>query len=211
MSASQRTRRALHGVAEMLLAGPQYRASGTIRLRASGGGFGTVAAPDVRVDGGDLVVDGAHFALKGTSIAELADRAGLDAGVPEGLYHDHADVALDESLDVDALGAGKIAEAFAVGDTALRSLAAQEIPVIWPEHFDIAIRVDGVNYGVSPGDADHPSAYAYVGIDPVPDGEFWNAPFGASRPLADLAGADGVAAFFAEGRARGHGSDETIK
>ena len=40
------TRRALHGVAEYLLAGPQYRASGTIRLRVSDGGFATVAEPE---------------------------------------------------------------------------------------------------------------------------------------------------------------------
>ena len=30
---------ALHGVAELLLAGPQYRASGTIRLRVEPGGL----------------------------------------------------------------------------------------------------------------------------------------------------------------------------
>ena len=37
------TRRSLHGVAELLLAGPQHRAHGTIRLRVTPGGFGGVA------------------------------------------------------------------------------------------------------------------------------------------------------------------------
>jgi hypothetical protein len=206
VSASERTRRSLHGVAELLMAGPQYRASGTIRLRTRSGGFGTVAPPDVRVDGGDLVVDGKRFALNGTSVAALAARTGLDAGPPEGLYHDHAEVGSDEPLEVDPVAASKLAEAFAVGDAALRALAPEQTPVIWPEHFDIAIRVGNVNFGVSPGDAYHAAAYAYVGVDPVPAGEFWNAPFGASRPLA---GSDQVTAFFAEGRARARGSDDT--
>ena len=36
-------------------------------------------------------------------------------------------------------------------------------PVLWPEHFDLAIDVDEVNYGVSPGDGYHGAPYAYVG------------------------------------------------
>jgi len=48
------TRRSLHGVAELLIAGPQHRAHGTIRLRATPGGFGAVATA-LRVAGSDLV------------------------------------------------------------------------------------------------------------------------------------------------------------
>ena len=36
------TRRSLHAVAESVLAGPQYRAHGTIRLTVTPGGFGQV-------------------------------------------------------------------------------------------------------------------------------------------------------------------------
>jgi hypothetical protein len=39
------TRRALHGVAELVLAGPHYRAGGSIRLRLTPGGFGTMIGP----------------------------------------------------------------------------------------------------------------------------------------------------------------------
>ena len=49
-----RTRTALHGVAELLLAGPQYDASGTIRLRVVAGGIATVAEPDLRLVGTEL-------------------------------------------------------------------------------------------------------------------------------------------------------------
>jgi hypothetical protein len=74
-------------------------------------------------------------------------------------------------------------------------------PVLWPEHFDVGIAADEVNYGVSPGDAGHQSPYAYVGPWTARQGEFWNAPFGALRPAAELADPRAVAAFFAAGRA----------
>ena len=38
-----------------------------------------------------------------------------------------------------------------------------QTPVLWPEHFDVGITLDKVNYGVSPGDDDIPEPYAYVG------------------------------------------------
>ncbi len=43
--------------------------------------------------------------------------------------------------------------------------------------------------------------YAYVGPRAARTGEFWNAPFGAGRPLRDLPG-DALVAFLAEGRDR---------
>jgi hypothetical protein len=74
--------------------------------------------------------------------------------------------------------------------------------VLWPEHFDAAIRVDGVNYGVTPGDQHVPLPYAYVGPDEVPDDPFWNAPFGATLSLGPEPSADAVLAFFRAGRDR---------
>ena len=68
----------------------------------------------------------------------------------------------------------------------------------------LGIQVDGVGYGVSPGDGFLYEPYAYLGVtDPEPDA-FWNAPFGADRPMRALAGADpdAVLTFFAEGRDR---------
>ena len=35
--------------------------------------------------------------------------------------------------------------------------------MLWPEHFDLGITLDRVNYGSAPGDADIGVPYAYVG------------------------------------------------
>src|SRR3954470_19313782 len=83
------TRRSLHGLAELVLAGPQHRASGTIRLRITGDGFATVAAPDLRVTAGALVVAGGRSVpLAGRTLAEVAADAGVEIGAPQGLYPD---------------------------------------------------------------------------------------------------------------------------
>jgi hypothetical protein len=195
------TRRALHSVAEYLLAGPQYRASGTIRLRVSDGGFATVAEPSLRVDGRELVADGARYELAGATLTDLARAADLDGGAPDS-YESSADTRAEDELEVDLIDAARLADALATGDAALRGFAPDEEPVLWPEHFDIAIRLDDVNYGVSPGDDYLNEPYAYVGVDPVPDDEFWNAPFGAARPLAELVGVEAVTDFFSAGRSQ---------
>lgn len=51
---------------------------------------------------------------------------------------------------------------FASGDAALRLFAPGGGPVLWPEHFDVAIDLDEVTYGVSLGDAEIAGPYAYV-------------------------------------------------
>lgn len=199
------TRRALHAVAERVLAGPQYRARGTIRLGVTPGGFGQVAGPlrvEGGIDGADVVGGRGRVPLRGT-VADVAAAVGVEAGAPD-LYSDHADLDPAAPLAVDPAAAALLLGWFARGDAALRQLAPAETPVLWPEHFDLGIAVDEVNYGVSPGDAGHPRPYAYVGpwTPPTPrEGAFWNAAFGAVREAEQLPDADAVAAFFAEGRA----------
>ncbi|MFI6447699.1 hypothetical protein [Kitasatospora sp. NPDC050543] len=204
----QNTRRALHAVAELVMAGPQYRASGTIRLRVGPGGFATVAQPELRVEGGELVTgsdagsDVRRLPLDGASCAALAREAGAEAGAPAGLYAEGSGVGAEEVLRVDPAAARLILDGFARGDTALRAFAPDLRPVLWPEHFDLGITVDSVNYGVSPGDSHAGEPYAYVGPWTRRQGPFWNAPFGATRPLRELTDAAAVQAFFADGRAR---------
>jgi hypothetical protein len=193
------TRRSLHGVAECLIAGPQYREHGTIRLRVLPGGFGGLRS-DVRVDGTELMWDGERGPLAGTW-GGLAAAAGIDGGPPEGLYSETSGVGPDDPLLVDPAAAALLADWFARGDAALRTFAPDDAPVLWPEHFDVAIQLDEVNYGVSPGDAENARPYAYVGPWTPRDGAFWNAPFGALREIDDLPDVDAMAAFFAEGRA----------
>lgn len=192
------TRRALHGVAELVIAGPQYRATGTIRLRVTRGGFGGVAT-DLRVDGTELVHDGGRIPLRG-SARELAAAAGVQVGRPAGLYPGGSGVDCDEPLVVDPAAAAVLLGWLATGAAGLRAFAAEPQPVLWPEHLDVGIALDEVNYGVSPGDADHPRPYAYVGPWMRRPGPFWNSPLGAVRPADELRGADALAAFFAAGR-----------
>jgi hypothetical protein len=193
------TRRSLHAVAERLLAGPQYRAHGEIRLQVTPGGFGQYLG-GLRLEGAELVGEGRRIPLRGT-VAEVAAAMGVQAGEPADLYAEHAELGADEELAVDPAAAALLLDWFGRGERALRTLAPDVDPILWPEHFDLGIAVDEVNYGVSPGDRTYPSPYAYVGPWRPRQGTFWNAPFGAVRPADRLPDAEAVAAFFAEGRA----------
>ena len=192
------TRRAWHAVAELVLAGPQHRAAGTIRLRVVPGGFAQVAGP-LRVVGGELLGDGVRVPLRGT-VAEVAAAAGVEPGAPSGLYSDHAELGVDDALQVDPVAADSLADWLARSERAMLAFAPDARPVLWPEHFDLGIQWDEVNYGCSLGDAGHPLPYAYVGPWTPRSGPFWNAPFGALRPAAALPDAGALTAFFRAGR-----------
>lgn len=198
------TRRTLHAVAELVLAGPQYRATGKLRLRIVPGGFATVLGPELRAVGTGVVgAGGVAVPIDGHSARAIAAELGLTAGRPEGAYADGAGVDPDETLTLRPDQADLLMGAFARGHDALTAFAPAETPVLWPEHFDVAIRVDDANFGVSPGDGFIGEPYAYVGIDRLPAGDaFWNAPFGAAVPLTELPDAAAVTAFFADGQAR---------
>ena len=187
------------------MAGPQYRHSGTIRLRVVPGGFATVREPDLRVEGTDLVA-AERVPLDGSTCVDLAATAGVDAGVPEGLYHDHSGVPPEEPLRVDPAAAAHLAACFEAGDAALRAFAAaagsDATPVLWPEHFDLGVTLDEVNYGLSPGDGYLGEPYAYVGPWKARQGAYWNAPFGAVRPLRELSTVDALTRFYTTGRER---------
>ena len=198
------TRRALHAVAELVLAGPQYRATGKLRLRVVPGGFATVLAPELRVIGTGVVGDGgAAVPIDGHTARAIGAELGVTAGRPEGAYADGAGVGLDETLILDPGQSDVITGGFARGHDALIAFAPAETPVLWPEHFDVAIRVDDATFGLSPGDGFIEEPYAYVGVSRPPAGDaFWNAPFGAAVPLSELPDAAAVRAFFAEGSRR---------
>jgi hypothetical protein len=198
------TRRTLHGVAELVLAGPQYRDSRTVRLRVVPGGFATVGLPELRTDGAQVTGNGGvAAAIAGRSPIAIAAELGVTAGRPEGVYDGGSGVDPDETLTLDPDQAGVITGALAIGHDALTAFAPGETPILWPEHFDLAIRVDDTNYGVSPGDGFIEEPYAYVGVSSPPAGDaFWNAPFGAARPLRELPDEAAVTGFFAEGRSR---------
>lgn len=192
------TRRALHGVAELVVAGPQFRSQGSIELRVRPGGFGGHLSP-VRVDGGDLVWDGGRTPLAGTCRA-LATASGQEVSELKDVYADGSGVDPDEPLTFDAEALDRLLGWFVRGDAALRAFAPDVEPILWPEHFDVGFAVDEANYGASPGDATHTGPYAYVGPWTTREGEFWNAPFGALRDADDLRDVDAVVSFFEAGR-----------
>ena len=94
------------------------------------------------------------------------------------------------------------------GGHALKHVLPKQHPVLWPEHFDVAVTADEVNYGVSAGDDHHPTPYAYVGPWTPRTGPFWNAPFGAlfslnlGHDVDELAGS--IVDFFERGRRELH-------
>ncbi len=197
------TRRALHGVAELVLAGPQHLLGDTVRLRVVPGGFATTVGDDVRLDRTTVQRAGVRVPVDGATPRGLAESLGLAARRLDDVYADGTDVGLDETLHVDDAAAAILISAWSAGDVALRRLEPDHVPVLWPEHFDVGISVDEVNFGVSPGDGDTPTPYAYVGPWKVPPpDEFWDRPFGAARLMSDLPGADALLAFFEEGRRR---------
>jgi hypothetical protein len=194
------TRRSLHAVAELLLAGPQYRATGELRLAVTPGGFATYASPRVRVDGPVLVVpDRAPVAIHGRTARSLAAAIGVEGGRAEGSYSDGSGIGMDTPLSLRPKSVEVIMAAFGTGHEALARFEPGAAPILWPEHFDVAIRVGEINYGLSPGDGFIEEPYAYVGVAEPPADPFWNAPFGAARRLGQQDAA-AVASFFHAGR-----------
>jgi hypothetical protein len=152
----------LHRVAEEVVA-PERKPDNEIALEATPGGFGTPPfewegeVRRVRVEGTDLVRE-----------ANGVERR--------------------EPLEVDPAGAAALARWYELGTEALNRLrgeaTGEEVgaPILWPEHFDVAIelgdeaRGERATYGFSPGDEEHPEPYAYVGPwAEQPAGPLWNA------------------------------------
>lgn len=196
------TRRQLRGIAESFIAGPQYRSAETIRLAVRPDGFTGVSIL-VAVHGTELVWGDAGAPLIGT-VGALAAATGLDVGPPDGVYEIVEPLTADTVLDVDADAAELVHRSLYAGGFALKSALPEQHPVLWPEHFDVAVTEDEVNYGVSPGDDFHPLPYAYVGPWTSRIGDFWNAPFGAFQSLDPSHDVDQLAAdvtdFFERGR-----------
>ena len=179
---------ALHRVAERIVS-PARKPDREISLEATPGGFGTPVFEhdgtphQVRVDGAELVLrsgDGERRA----ALTTLAEAGRLVAGLlPAGAGDDHA------ALDVDPAAAAALADWYAFGAAVLGQVVADAAPEdasspvrLWPEHFDIAIELGAeerglrANYGLSPGDEEHPEPYVYVGPWTAEvSGELWQA------------------------------------
>jgi hypothetical protein len=194
------TRHALHAVAELVLAGSQYAACARITLKVTPGGFSTRFEPSLAIDGTALVGEFGRIDLDGLTVREVCARAGLELIDLSEVYADGAAYGPDDELRLDPWAVEALAHAWTDGHHALLQVAADSDPILWPEHFDVGVTVGEVNLGVSPGDSFLGVPYAYVGPwSPPPMDEFFNAPFGAARALAELGGPAAIAGFFAEG------------
>ena len=214
-SAQVATRQALHQVAEHVLSAVEYTAIGRIRLEPAPGGFQTLPLNDngrrIAVDGGDIVVidGGEQRRAPLSTVRAAAEFAGVEPGVKHDLYHISTPFEPDAVLPIDADAAQSIADWFTLGTAALDTLATQiqpdDVPdvVLWPEHFDLGITLDQVNYGVSAGDGAIPDPYLYVGPyggPPAAEDPYWNVPFGAARTITTIQSTADAVAFFREGR-----------
>lgn len=179
---------ALHQVAELVVA-PARKPDNEIALTPTPGGFGTPefefdgARRQVRVDRTELVqVIGAS--QRRAPLTSLAEAGSIVAELLP------ADVDLSgDPLALDADAAAALAVWFEFGSSALNAFAATAAagdgatePILWPEHFDVAIELgdeiagERATYGFSPGDENHAEPYVYVapwraGVE----GELWNA------------------------------------
>jgi hypothetical protein len=193
------TRLQLHGIAECLLAGPEYRATGEIALQVTPDGFGTTAGPELRLEGLELVAGDRRAPAVG-SLGDLAHRLGVEFGAPA-IYRDGSDAQPDDVVDLDPAATQLILGWYALSDAALRTLDPDQQPILWPEHFDVAILLDDRSFGSSPGDDFYSAPYAYVSASDHDGGPFWNVPFGALRDAGEFASAPDLVAFWREGRA----------
>ena len=190
------TRRRLHGIGECLLAGPQRRAGGRFTLRVTPGGFATTGEPALRLDGTDIVVDeNKRLPIAGT-FSGLADALGVDFGPPPDAYPDGSEASPGDDTTLDVASARLIQNWYLKADAALRVMAPRQTPILWPEHFDVAILLDDTSYGASPGDGFHAEPYAYVSNSDHDGSDFWNAPFGAVRGHDQMRSVDDLVTFW---------------
>lgn len=205
------TRRGWHRVAEHLLAAAQYAETGRIGLRPVPGGFATRQplrdGLALAVERTDLVVTDVSGTRRTplTTLGAAAAFAGVTPGLPDTVYPVATSLDLDAPLGLDPEAAGVLGDWYALADTALRAVAGDDDPpVLWPEHFDLGVSVDAINYGASPGDAEIDAPYLYVGphSGPPTRDEFWNAPFGAARTIDAVPSVAAAVAFFETGRTR---------
>lgn len=207
------TRRALHAVAEHVLAGDLWRNTGRIGLRLTDGGFGQ---PEVLIDGErrrlridlDRIVVLRGDVEEWEALTTLADAAAFSqamVGAPAGVYVPETSLDPDASLGVDPGSARQLADWFALVNAALEefrrrhAVDAPSMVQLWPEHFDLACSMSEINFGGSPGDAEHDVPYLYVAPWSVVPSELWNESWGVSAPWTAVCDVRNAVAFLETG------------
>jgi hypothetical protein len=217
LRAASPTVHSLHVLAEHVLGAGLHAVTGHIGLQVAVGGFATPesSTPELgarwSVAHGELVITRPHGSREHaaiTTVRAAAEFFGVDPGMPPVVYTPATGLDLDGVLTIDRAVAEQVASWLALGDEALDRFAGahgEDEPsarTLWPEHFDLGLTMGEVNYGVSPGDAEHAEPYLYVGPWTPREGQFWNESFGASVAASKVASVDAAVAFFEQGCAR---------
>jgi hypothetical protein len=203
------TRETLRALCCYAVAPARKARTGRIGLRPYDG---AIATPPFD-DGTRIVVRGDRLGVEPgedipiTTVRDAAAFLGIEVDADPGVGHDLPRFAPDERLRIDPAASMALGAWYAFGGRLLDALRAALPHVemseaqLWPEHFDVAVTLDGaaggdVNVGCSPGDGFHDGPYVYVGPHDTTDlgDEIWNAPFGAVLGRADLAGEPDAAA-----------------
>lgn len=199
------TRNSLHDLARFVLAADLEGTTELVTLRAANGGF---AQPERLVDGLQrrIRIDGTALVVQHGENEEWTPLTTLGAAA------ESASVALPtdapdahEALEIDATHADLLAEFFALTDSALaefRRRHASERPTIaqlFPHHFDLAITMQEVNFGGSPGDVAHDQPYLYVAPWSLSPHSEWNEAWGASIAWSQSTTVEQAVAYFARG------------
>jgi hypothetical protein len=216
------TRESLHRLAEHVISPALYAVTGKIGLRQSPGGFATPPFGDdgrvIAVEGDQLVDRNGSGLSRRAAITTIADAArfvGVTPGAPSEIYRPETPLEVDASLTVDPDAAEVVAMWYELAEMALRAFAAsipEDDPTtaqLWPEHFDLAMSADRINYGGSPGDDYIDVPYLYVGPfdgPPARPDSFWNKPFGAAIGIDEIASIQDAFEFFRRGRVLTHES-----
>ncbi|UDY36508.1 hypothetical protein [Dermatobacter hominis] len=221
--AFDRTRRGLHALAEQVLAADEYRYTGRIGLRPTPGGIGTPwaivegAKRCARVERTEivLIVGEERTAEPVSTVRAAAAVLGIEPGAPP-VYTPATPIEPDRVLELDEACVATIADWYEFGAVALDRFVAvhgelSTEPILWPEHFDLAVTVPDevrgeIVVGVSPGDDADPDPYAYVGwqgfavdADGRPVDDWWNRPWGRWVPASAFETVDDLVDLFDEG------------
>lgn len=197
------TREALRRLAVYVLSPARKAVTGRIGLQPTAGGFGTPPFGDdeeqLRIAGGELFRHKAAGvdSIAITSLSAAAAFAGVALSDDPGVGHDIPDLGdPDAAMAVSPDAALALGEFYRFSESLLEAFrtelrgSGQECSAIqlWPEHFDLGCNVEGVNFGCSPGDGYSPEPYVYVGPwnSEGLEGDFWNAPFGATLSYKEL-------------------------
>lgn len=213
-------RAALHVLAERVLATDLYARTGYIGLRPTFDGFGQpemLHAGDrrrVRLELDALVVQRdaqeSRYAL--TTLADAARVVGVVLGGPLP-YEPSSPVDPDTPVAIRGEVAAGFAAVFDLTASVLERVrravwhAGPSIAQLWPEHFDLAVKIGDVMIGGSPGDRIEDGGralpYLYVAPPYVPDGDaYWNEPYGAAMGFDELGSVNDAIGFLTTGLQR---------